>query len=111
MPPLSHIWRSEMRYLETIERKVRTILAKNEDARNDDMVLYLVLCNACLKDAGALPLAEIMTQYKYLGLPSFESVSRTRRKLQARYPELAGSRPVQKMRATGEKAYRRYAKE
>ena len=25
--------------------------------------------------------------------------------------ELAGSRPVQKIRATGEKAYRRYAKE
>ena len=111
MPPLSHIWRSEMRYLKTIERKVRTILAKNEDARNDDMVLYLVLCNACLKDAGALPLAEIMTQYKYLGLPSFESVSRTRRKLQARYPELAGSRPVRKKRRQGEHDYRRYAKE
>ena len=111
MPPLSHIWRSEMRYLKTIERKVRTILAKNEDTRNDDMVLYLVLCNACLKDAGALPLAEIMTQYKYLGLPSFESVSRTRRKLQARYPELAGSRPVRKKRSAGEHDYRRYAKE
>lgn len=111
MPPLSHIWRSEMRYLKTIERKVRTILAKNEDARNDDMVLYLVLCNACLKDAGALPLAEVMTQYKYLGLPSFESVSRTRRKLQARYPELVGSRPVRKKRSAGEHDYRRYAKE
>ena len=100
-----------MRYLKTIERKVRTILAKNEDARNDDMVLYLVLCNACLKDAGALPLAEIMTQYKYLGLPSFESVSRTRRKLQAQHPELAGSRPVRKKRSAGEHDYRRYAKE
>ena len=86
-----------MRNLKTIEKKVRAVLEKNEDA--------------CLKDAGAMPLAEIMTQHKYLGLPSFESVSRTRRKLQARYPELAGSRPVQKMRATGEKAYRRYAKE
>ena len=111
MPPLSHIWRSEMRYLKTIERKVRTILAKNEDARNDDMVLYLVLCNACLKDAGALPLAEIMTQYKYLGLPSFESVGRTRRKLQAKYPELAGNARVRRLRAEGEKAYRQYAKE
>ena len=95
-----------MRNLKTIEKKVRAVLEKNEDARNDDMVLYLALCNACLKDAGAMPLAEIMTQHKYLGLPSFESVSRTRRN-----PELAGSRPVQKMRATGEKAYRRYAKE
>ena len=100
-----------MRYRKTIERKVRAILAQNEDARNDDMVLYLVLCTACLKDAGALPLAEIMTQYKYLGLPSFESVSRTRRKLQARYPELAGSHPVRKKRSAGEHDYRRYAKE
>ena len=71
-----------MRNLKTIEKKVRAVLEKNEDARNDDMVLYLALCNACLKDAGAMPLAEIMTQHKYLGLPSFESVSRTRRKLQ-----------------------------
>ena len=99
-----------MRNLKTIEKKVRAVLEKNEDARNDDMVLYLALCNACLKDAGAMPLAEIMTQHKYLGLPSFESVSRTRRKLQAQHPELAGSRPVQKMRATGEKAYRRMPK-
>ena len=100
-----------MQKLRTIEDKVRAILKKDEEARNDDMVLYLALCNACLKDAGAMPLAEIMTQHKYLGLPSFESVSRTRRKLQAQHPELAGSHPVQKMRATGEKAYRRYAKE
>mgnify|MGYP005780456053 CR=1 FL=1 len=100
-----------MRNLKTIEKKVKTILEKNTDARNDDMVLYLALCNICLKDAGAMPLAEIMTQHKYLGLPSFESVSRTRRKLQAKYPELAGSRPTQKLRATGEKAYRKYAKE
>lgn len=77
-----------MRNLKTIEKKVRAVLEKNEDARNDDMVLYLALCNACLKDAGAMPLAEIMTQHKYLGLPSFESVSRTRRKLQAQYRAL-----------------------
>ena len=100
-----------MRNLKTIENKVKTILKKNEEARNDDMVLYLALFNLCLKAAGAIPLAEIMTQHRSLGLPSFESVSRTRRKLQAQHPELAGSRPVQKMRATGEKAYRRYAKE
>ena len=53
-----------MKNLKTIEKKVRAVLEKNEDARNDDMVLYLALCNACLKDAGAMPLAEIMTQHK-----------------------------------------------
>ena len=61
-----------MKNLKTIEKKVRAVLEKNEDARNDDMVLYLALCNACLKDA------EIMTQHKYLGLPSFESVGSPR---------------------------------
>ena len=111
MPPSFHIWRYPMRNLKTVEKKVRAILEKNEDARNDDMVLYLALCNVCLKDAGAIPLAEIMTQYKYLGLPSFESVSRTRRKLQAKHPELSGNARMQRLRATGEKAYRKYAKE
>ena len=100
-----------MRNLKTIEKKVRAVLEKNEDARNDDMVLYLVLCNACLKDAGAMPLAEIMTQHKYLGLPSFERERQQDTPQAAEHPELAGSHPVQKMRATGEKAYRRYAKE
>ena len=99
-----------MKNLKTIENKVKTILKKNADARNDDKVLYLVLCNLCLDDAGAMPLAEIMMQHKSLGLPSFESVSRTRRRLQEKHPELLGSLRMQKLRARGEKAYRKYAK-
>ncbi len=30
--------------LKTVEGKVKAVLQKNEDARNDDMVLYLALC-------------------------------------------------------------------
>lgn len=97
--------------LKTIEGKVRAVLQENEDARNDDMVLYLALCNLYLKDAGAMPLARILLNRKELGLPSFESVGRTRRKLQEKCPELLGSVRMQKIRAKGEKAYRRYAKE
>ena len=97
--------------LKTIEGKVRAVLQENEDARNDDMVLYLALCNLYLKDAGAMPLAQILLNHKELGLPSFESVGRTRRKLQEKYPELLGSVRMQKIRAKGEKAYSRYAKE
>lgn len=100
-----------MKNLKTIESKVKAILQKNEDARNDDMTLYLIVCITCLKDAGAMSFAEVMEQYKYLGLPSFESVGRTRRKLQAKYPELAGNTRVRRLRAEGEKAYRKYAKE
>ena len=75
------------------------------------MVLCLALCNRYLKDAGNMPLAQIMTWHKELGLPSFDSMGRTRRKLQEKYPELLGSVRMQKIRAAGEKAYRRYAKE
>ena len=82
-----------MKNLKTIENKVKMILKKNEDARNDDMVLYLALCNLCLKDAGAIPLAEIMTQHKSLGLPSFESVSRTRRQVTGTASRACGKPP------------------
>ena len=50
--------------LKTIEGKVRSILQENEDARNDDMVLYLALCNLYLEDAGNMPLAQILTNHK-----------------------------------------------
>ena len=70
-----------MKNLKTIEAKVKAILQKNEDARNDDMTLYLIVCNT------------------------------SRRKLQAKYPELAGNARVRRLRAEGEKAYRKYAKE
>lgn len=99
-----------MENLKTIEGKVKVILQENEDARNDDMVLYLALCNLYLKNAGTMTLAQIMTQHKELGLPSFESVGRTRRKLQERHPELLGNVRRQRIRAAGEKAYRKYAK-
>ncbi|MCM1219278.1 MAG: hypothetical protein NC548_32770 [Lachnospiraceae bacterium] len=99
-----------MKNLKTIEGRVRAILEKDEEARNDDMTLYLAVCNSCLKGAGAMPFAEVMAQYKHLGLPSFESVGRTRRKLQEKHPELLGSLRAQKLRARGEKAYRGYAK-
>ena len=72
-----------MRNLKTIEGKVKAILEKDEEARNDDMLLYLKVCNTFLKDTGAMPFAEVMSQYRYLGLPSIESVGRTRRNFQS----------------------------
>ena len=48
-----------MRNLKTIEGKVKAILEKDEEARNDDMLLYLKVCNTCLKDTGAMPFAEV----------------------------------------------------
>lgn len=87
----------------TIENQVLTILKENTDARNDDMKLYLLVCNRCYQryenqDIGGLPFAVIMNCYKELHLPHFESVRRSRAKLQASHPELAPSPEVQRGR-------------
>ena len=63
--------------LKTIEGKVKAILQRNEDARNDDMVLYLALCNLYLEDAGNMPLAQILTNYRELA--EAENQSRRRK--------------------------------
>ena len=62
MPPFFHIWRYAVKNLKTIEEKVRAVLEQDEDARNDDMTLYLRVCNAYVKGAGTLPLETIMLQ-------------------------------------------------
>ena len=87
-----------MRNFKSIERKARNIREKDEEARNDDMTLYLAVCNFFLKGTVAMPFAEVMSKYRYLGSPNFESVGRTRLKLQEKHPELLGSLRMQKLR-------------
>ena len=94
----------EVRLINAISRESVLKTCVNEVKKNYDYVLV-----DCMPSLG-MPFAEVMEQYKYLGLPSFESVGRTRRKLQEKHPELLGSLRVQRLRARGEKAYRKYAK-
>jgi len=104
-----------MKDLKTIQEKVKAVLTSNAEARNDDMKLYFCVCDYTLSDEGIhignMPFETVMKQYRSLGIPCFESVRRTRQKLQAKYPELAGNRQIQKLRAAQEKTYRKYAKE
>lgn len=99
-----------MKDLDTIEKRVRHFLLHEKETRDNDMLLYLRVCNSYLLGAGSMSFAKVMQNYKDMGLPNFESVGRTRRKLQADYPELAGSLRVQKLKAQQEQRYRDYAK-
>ena len=80
----------------TIEKVVLEILKANEEARNDDMKLYLLVCEAvnpyptCDRDIGSFSFSSVMNHYRELRLPHFESVRRSRAKIQAEIPELAG---------------------
>lgn len=100
-----------MENLKTIEQKVKDVLERDADARNDDMTLYARLCDTYIKGVSQQSFETVMLQYRLLGLPNFESVSRLRRKVQAASPELAGSTRIQQTRMEQERVYRAYCKE
>lgn len=52
---------------------------------------------------------DVMRNYKALGIPCFESVRRTRQKIQAAHPELGCSPEVRRARHKNQKAYVDYA--
>ena len=100
-----------MRNLKTIEGKVRAVLQKDEEARNDDMLLYLLVCNSFYSNensVGKMPFEVVMKNYKELELPHFESVRRTRAKIQSEHPELACSPECRKARKRMQHLYSNY---
>lgn len=76
-----------------IEYQVLSVFKENKEARNDDMKLYILVCNRyyeCMtgEEIGSMTFEVIMNCYKELHLPHFERVRRTRAKLQSMYPEV-----------------------
>lgn len=102
-----------MRTLKTIESRVAEILREHPDARNDDMRLYLLVSESCIYEthgAVTFTFADVMTNYKGYGIPCFESIRRTRQKIQAKCPELGCSPEVRRARHRMERVYSDYAK-
>ncbi len=54
-----------MKDLKTIESRVRAILSNHQEARDDDMILYLLYCNRYGEvRVGELPFEMVMNNYK-----------------------------------------------
>lgn len=88
-----------MRNLKTIENRVLAVLKEHPEARNDDMKLYLLVSKACIYDTHGIShfsFEDVMSNYKAYGIPCFESIRRTRQKIQAKYPELGCSPEVRR---------------
>ena len=61
-----------MNHLKKIEDRVISILKTNVDARSDDMMLYLLVCNSFYSNensVGKMPFEVVMKNYKELELP------------------------------------------
>lgn len=79
--------------------KVEKLLRKYPELRDDDLLLYGAMCGNANRIVWHLPFGKVITNHKEYKLPSYESVTRARRKLQECIPELRGNRYTERMRA------------
>ena len=100
--------------LKTITGLVKAILEQDKPSRNSDSVLYLnvltIICGKKEIDIKSLTVPSLLLMGKELGLPNFETVRRSRQKIQAEYPELSGNKEVQAFRAANETTFREFAR-
>ena len=93
---------------------VRMALEANPKTRESDTYLYYVICKGLLKakgvDIAKISLKEGLLHRKEYNLPNYETVRRTRQKLQSENPELAGTEEIEVLRTIQEERYRNYAR-
>lgn len=105
---------SKTQQLITTTNLVKTILETNTQTRNSDSLLYLKVLEHCALQKGVdlqlLSVSAFFTSMNIFGFPCYETVRRTRQKIQREYPELKGCEAVEAARAENEQAFRGYAR-
>lgn len=92
-----------------VEPVVEKVLREKEYTRDDDFALVLEVFREFVPDIDNKSFADVMINHKEYGLPYFETVRRTRPKLQNKHPELLGNKEVQLAREAEQSDYRDYA--
>ena len=99
-----------MNDLKKTTKMVKTLLKNKPDLRENDDLLYLAVCYLINAEIPGISFHSVLISRKKLGLPSFETVRRTRQKVQATYPELRAEKKVKEARKAKETEYREYAR-
>ena len=89
---------------------VKAILEECPETRDDDNLLYLKACQFYNPSNGMFPFATVLTNSASYFIPSYKSVERARRKIQAEHPELAAKRKVKEKRIKAEQDYKSFAR-
>ena len=95
-----------MARIQKVQPIVYEALTNNPETRGNDYLLVLEVFKHFISED--MSIRTILEHHAELGLPSFASIVRIRRKLQQRYPELV-SETAAKMRAEERKEYKAYA--
>lgn len=97
-----------MSRIKKYENLVHSILLRHPATRGDDKLLYYWVLSEEGYNVG-------ISLYRYLlgtnNFPNYDSISRARRKLQAKYPELRPPKGDQIRREEAEQEYIEYARE
>ena len=100
--------------LKSTKSLVALILAEDERARNSDSYLYFRVIGILGQQKGfninSVTVTAFLLNMAEWGFPPFESVRRTRQKVQAECPWLAACQKVAEGRAENEESYREFAR-
>lgn len=99
-----------MKNLQSTKVLVKSILEDDEKARNSDSFLYFRLLERIDKALLNVPVHDFLLGMGLMEIPSFETVRRTRQKVQAECPWLAACDRVKKYRSDNEEVYRNFAR-
>ena len=92
---------------------VKAILEQDKQCRNSDSFLYLKVLSVIGKRKGidieTMSVPYFLTNLQGTSFPGFETVRRTRQKLQQHHPELCACEAVEGFRMDNEKEFRAYA--
>lgn len=101
--------------LMTVKWLVRSILEKDQRARNSDSFLYLRVLQTFADKNGIditkIPVPDFLVHMNEWGFPPFETVRRNRQIAQRKFPHLAASKAVQEARSENEEAFLEYVRE
>jgi hypothetical protein len=96
------------------QKLVKIILESDEKARNSDSFLYFRVLNVLGKEKGldmdCIPVTAFLLKMKEWGFPPFESVRRSRQRVQQQFPELSAKKTVAEKREENEEVYRQFAR-
>lgn len=105
---------SKYKELQSTTAIVKEILENHPEARNSDNILYVKVCAEIGKangvDINKMSMPYMLLNLKELKMPVFETVRRTRQKIQAEYKHLAADSNVEAQRMLNEETFREYAK-
>lgn len=88
----------------------KRVLKIYPDSRNNDGLLVSKVTEILNPSIKGLKFNFVLENRKVLGLPSFETITRARRKLQENNPELRAIKEIEDARADQEELFKKFAR-